>query len=422
MQAPTNISVGQANQSSTYPHSANLYVSFTPDTDPNRTGTVVRVATSEANLANESTCVKVDYTGNWSDTPQNSTGMLIDGYNSTVILPSRNTNYYYKLATYIRTGEYPYTYTYSDWSDAHTFLSLPAAPTNFALVEYVEGGATFSWTGVGVDRYQISWQYDDMDADVDNISASPYSCNHLFVPGAYDPQDVWVRAVNSSGWVGDWSAPVSNIYVRPPTIAITVSVNPQGKATASTTYQPGSCPTTNGDEWIFYYLYDAAGNLISSAASNTYYNNNHQFTGLTPGVTYKINARVRDTANGTWIWSLAYSNTVTFVASSPPDDFIWWTPKVSEGRYGMEAAEWNAFTTRLNEFRAYINETPYSFTAVATGDDFTSGIFKESYNALHLITVPNHTLGNYSAVKRGDRIYASYLNNIVQYMNGIRDM
>jgi hypothetical protein len=46
--------------------------------------------------------------------------------------------------------------------------------------------------------------------------------------------------------------------------------------------------------------------------------------------------------------------------------------------YVMPATEWNAFTTRINDFRAYCDLSDYSFSSVSSDSDFTADVFNEA--------------------------------------------
>lgn len=73
-----------------------------------------------------------------------------------------------------------------------------------------------------------------------------------------------------------------------------------------------------------------------------------------------------------------------------PDNWTWKTAiklgdtisYTSTGFHPVSADEWNDFTTRVNEFRAYKELGDYSFTQVKSGDAFNQKIYKQAVEAI----------------------------------------
>lgn len=136
-------------------------------------------------------------------------------------------------------------------------------------------------------------------------------------------------------------------------------------------------------------------------------------TGLVSGATYDYEAEV--IFNGT---SYYFPKTVTTDSPPPkvrPSNWSWTYAKSSGVAFNLTASEWNSFTSRINSFRDYKNMSAYSFTSAVSGSAFTASMFNEARSAI----AGMNTSGLTSSVSSGSVVYASYLNNLRDVLNGI---
>ncbi len=97
-----------------------------------------------------------------------------------------------------------------------------------------------------------------------------------------------------------------------------------------------------------------------------------------------------------------------------PDDFSWVTAKVSGNNFNLSAYEWNLFTSRINEFRAYQGLSNYSFSTAYSGNDFTAAMYNQARTAISALSGSG---SRSPSVFVGGTVYASYLNWIVADLN-----
>ena len=88
---------------------------------------------------------------------------------------------------------------------------------------------------------------------------------------------------------------------------------------------------------------------------------------------------------GKWVWSFSIGDSLSVD---------------SHGIHPMTATEWNNFTTRINEFRAYLGDDPAPFTTVTQYQKFTPSIYNEAVYAIKSAKDGN----SYGA-------YVNYINN-----------
>lgn len=108
-------------------------------------------------------------------------------------------------------------------------------------------------------------------------------------------------------------------------------------------------------------------------------------------------------------------------APTRPSNFSWTTPKVSGQPFSMAAAEWNAFTARINSFLIYKGRSSYSFVTVNPGNSFTATIFNQARNALNDLSA--YFTGGYTlpgTKARYDDVMANDLNALVSCLNSIQ--
>ena len=135
---------------------------------------------------------------------------------------------------------------------------------------------------------------------------------------------------------------------------------------------------------------------------------------LKRGHTYKVRAfivnssgKVSETSN--WI-------TVSVPEKLRPQNFSWTYSKSSGGNFNLTAAEWNSFTSRINEFREYCDLSNYSFTTAYQGNTFTAAMYRQARTAIQAID----GYGGYIPyVSSGDEITAYMMNVLVSELNAI---
>lgn len=99
-----------------------------------------------------------------------------------------------------------------------------------------------------------------------------------------------------------------------------------------------------------------------------------------------------------------------------PDDWSWWSTIKTGSPIAITAKEWNAFCTRIDEFREYDELSPYPFTSVSKGTLISAEIVNEARSAIGSIS-GHGTLP--SKVSSGDAITASFFNALKTALNSI---
>ena len=106
----------------------------------------------------------------------------------------------------------------------------------------------------------------------------------------------------------------------------------------------------------------------------------------------------------------------TNIAAKRPNDWTWWSTISSGAAIGITASEWNAFTTRINEFREYANLSSYSFTTVSSGTPISYWIVNQARTAISEISGHGSLP---SAAVSGGKIYASFFNSLASALNSV---
>ena len=99
-----------------------------------------------------------------------------------------------------------------------------------------------------------------------------------------------------------------------------------------------------------------------------------------------------------------------------PDDWSWWSTVSSGSPIAITAREWNAFCTRINEFREYAELSSYSFTSVSKGTPISATIVNQARSAISGIS-GHGTLP--SAAVSGGKITATFFNRLASALNSI---
>jgi hypothetical protein len=135
-------------------------------------------------------------------------------------------------------------------------------------------------------------------------------------------------------------------------------------------------------------------------------------TGLSPGTSYVFYAyALADDSK----WYSAGS--IYFTTDIPrPSNWSWWYSKSSGGSFNLTASEWNSFTDRINQFRAYKNIGNYGFTNASTGSPFYAYMYNQAITAIDSMSPSTSTP---SSVSSGDTITAYGLNRLRDALNSV---
>ncbi len=99
-----------------------------------------------------------------------------------------------------------------------------------------------------------------------------------------------------------------------------------------------------------------------------------------------------------------------------PSNFSWTYSKVKGGAFNLTAAEWNALTKRINEFRTYKQLSNYSFNTAYSGNNYMAYMYNQARLAIQGIS----GYGTYiPTVSSGDTITAAMMNVLVSELNAI---
>ena len=82
----------------------------------------------------------------------------------------------------------------------------------------------------------------------------------------------------------------------------------------------------------------------------------------------------------------------------------------------LTAAEWNAFTVRINDFREYKTVADYSFTTVVAGNAALYSQANEARSAISTLSPPT-TLP--AAVSQYGKVTAAFINGLKNSLNSI---
>jgi hypothetical protein len=135
--------------------------------------------------------------------------------------------------------------------------------------------------------------------------------------------------------------------------------------------------------------------------------------GLSPGTSYNFRAYALVTSGK---WYAAGSSVYVTTDMPRPSNWSWWYSKVSGGSFNLTASEWNSFTDRINQFRAYKNIGNYGFTSAFTGNQIYAYMYNQAIYAIDSMNPPTSTP---STVSPGDNITAYGFNRLRDSLNSI---
>lgn len=139
-------------------------------------------------------------------------------------------------------------------------------------------------------------------------------------------------------------------------------------------------------------------------------------TGLQPRTFYELKVYGRNSVGNGDPAELLGNN--AFLTGRPVN-WTWSTPKVSRQQVNITAVEWNAFCTRINEFRLYRGLTAYSFTTVSRGQQITASIVNQAWTALGTASEMGYTVNRPATAVRGAQMTAAFFNGLVSCLNSI---
>jgi hypothetical protein len=154
---------------------------------------------------------------------------------------------------------------------------------------------------------------------------------------------------------------------------------------------------------------EAVGSItdLSDGQTQIYY----RFTGLSPGTTYTISIRVGRLPNIV----MYYDSTTVTTTNSKPGQWMWWPQITAGGTVGITAGSWNAFTSRLNEWRTYKGQSAYSFTQATQGAAIRAAHVSQARTVV-LGLAPSASI---PTVAVGGPMYASIFNNMAAAINAL---
>ncbi|MCR8633502.1 DUF2927 domain-containing protein [Paenibacillus radicis (ex Xue et al. 2023)] len=296
---------------------------------------------------------------------------------------------------------------FSDFSGYTTFTT-PSVPTKPSPVDFssrIEGGFNLFWgQSAGATIYYLNYKASYNTGY--SVASSPTPSYVLSSSYYGTTMDFRVRGVNGELY-GDYSD-VSSWTTAPKTPTITV-----GPVTnSSISIKTGSMSGNYSD--IEIQRYDVGSVYMDTKSVQA--NGTATWEGLPSGATYIFKARSRFYINNIDLYSVSFSNHLTVSTSNRPTNFEWASAKNSGENFNLSAAEWNAFTAKVDAFRAYKGLGAYGFTSVFTGLDFAAWIFNQGVNGINGMSPPTAAPTTKSA---GEAIYASYLNGLVNALKSL---
>lgn len=140
-----------------------------------------------------------------------------------------------------------------------------------------------------------------------------------------------------------------------------------------------------------------------------------EFANLTPQASYNFRATVTKSATSyTYVRTLEGGNFPVTYTIQRPANWTWYTPKARNSEFNITAVEWNAFTTRINQFREFKALDNYAFTPAVSGQAFNFYQFNEARAAINAMATTGVGI-----VSRGDAVLADPLNILRNTLNVI---
>ena len=173
------------------------------------------------------------------------------------------------------------------------------------------------------------------------------------------------------------------------------------------------------DRYIEWYIGTSSSAMwyydSQELLSGVSYSDAFSFTNRSSSTTYYIYAIIYFTNNGVYE-SKTLGTVSARTSAGRPEKYYWTYSKQSGYKFNLTADEWNGLLYNINAVRNYKGLSNYNFTYAYSGNKFTAAMYNQAVYAIQ--GVPGY--GSYIyTVSKGDRIYASHLNNLISELNAI---
>lgn len=336
------------------------------------------------------------------------------GQGAGTITCSVGTQRTWSTSSYSPTGYSDFSYTTA------TFTATPSSGYEFSgFVVYKDGSWYAAYTN---NPSNLSFGQDgSYTVYVYFNESSTYTCNiYRYLNGSYYDSLSYEVEQNSYLSTSDISAPSgasfssatingtaysylpSSLYISSDTTVYIYYVSTY--TVYLRTYKDGSLYTSNS-----YSI--PSGSYINPSDYTSAPSGYHLDYVSAGGTTYaSLNVNIRITST-TYVY-------VYYVADKVrPLDWSWTTTVAQGSEIKLTAAEWNNFTSRINEFREYADLSSYTFTKAVSGVTVIEAtICNEAYTAIDAIT-GHGTLP--TKLVSGGSLYASFFNGLKNALNAI---
>lgn len=321
------------------------------------------------------------------------------GTYSTIDSPTFNENIYWaRVIAWKSDGSYT-----AGWSDYTVFSLSPAPPPSPpdppSNIQISQSGRTLDHTVTFTKGDRATSTVIDVNVlGGYEITGTSYSFTvpnyNQFAVRAYSKDDYG----QTSGW-SDWVYKTPTPPYPVPGLPTGISVSYSGM-NATITWTTGSNATYT-DVWNTY------DNTHGTTAGTTW-----NFTVPNKGINYvfKLASANPDNVSG-------WTDPIVIFIAARPSNFVGSLYKTAtDGNDVIDTAQWHAFATRINEFRAYKGLSQYTYaylTNAQNGNDFMADYFNEMLNSMNFCTdLP-------SSKSSGNSIYKSYFDTMVNRLNAV---
>lgn len=320
--------------------------------------------------------------------------------------------------------DYGATSIFNKWIDGcyqisnQTLSNAPVTPNTMTGTGRTDSGTsaglnlTWNYTNYS-DTYQVMYTKNGLDYYYQTISdgVNTISLTGLTYGTTYTLQ---VRGLNY--YANGSYSPTVNYTTVPKTPTLTSTGNDATSIDVSVGVSAGN--------WDYVRVYYRIGTNAWSYQDITYPNTTGTITGLTPGSTYQLRAN----SYYNTVASYSYSSSIyVTVGYDRPANFAWTTSIASGNAVAsfnlatkticpIKATEWNAFTTRINDFRLYKGLTAYSFTTVSSSTTMTASIMNQAITAISNMSPPTSPP---SCNTSTNVLSASFYNGLKNSLNSI---
>jgi hypothetical protein len=291
---------------------------------------------------------------------------------------------------------------FSPWSDTvYGFNRVtmdttpaPSPPSNISA-SYSGLNATITWTkGSYANNTAITF-----NGNTYYTTGNSYTVT-LPAKGVY--YDINLASINSNSVYSSWVYGGA-LYVAPaplPTVPTNVSVSYSGM-TATITW-------TKGNNTSYTDVWNTGDNTHGTPTGNTW-----AFTVPSKGVNYnfKLASVNSDGVASSWV-----DVPSIYIAARPSNFYGSLYKTATDGNDVVDTAQWHAFATRINEFRAYKGLTQFSYNYLSNaqnGSDFLAIYFNE------MLTSMSFCSGLPSNKSSGNSIYKSYFDTMISSLNNV---